>query len=64
MSTTMQVPAFETGVIRLFAIDMPPDQMDAFDAKVALGASAAWMKPLLMCSRSATLRVLALLDIW
>jgi hypothetical protein len=40
MSTTMQVPAFETGVIRLFAIDMPSDQMDAFDAKVALGATS------------------------
>jgi hypothetical protein len=40
MSTTMQVPAFETGVIRLFAIDMPSDQMDAFDPKVALGATS------------------------
>ena len=39
MSTTMQVPAFETGVIRLFAIDMPSDQMDTFDAKAALGAA-------------------------
>ena len=39
MSTSMQIPAFETGVIRLFTIEMPSDQMDVFDARVALGAT-------------------------
>lgn len=31
-STPMNVPAFESGVIRLFAIDLPSDQIDAFKA--------------------------------
>ena len=39
MSTTMQIPAFEVGVVRLFAIDMLSDQMDTFNAKAALGAA-------------------------
>ncbi len=39
MSTTMQIPAFEAGVVRLFAIDKPSDQMDTFNAKAALGAA-------------------------
>lgn len=39
MSTTMQIPAFEAGVVRLFAIDMLSDQMDTFNAKAALGAA-------------------------
>lgn len=31
-STPMNVPAFESGVIRLFAIDLPSDQIEAFRA--------------------------------
>tara|TARA_B110000902_G_scaffold228339_1_gene268307 strand:- start:4843 stop:5430 length:588 start_codon:yes stop_codon:yes gene_type:complete len=29
-STQMNVPAFESGVVRLFAIDLPSDQIEAF----------------------------------
>ena len=34
-STQMNVPAFESGVVRLFAIDLPCDQIEAFKTSLS-----------------------------
>lgn len=42
MSSTMHIPALETGVIRLFVLDLPEDQIAGFTTPTSEGDDMQW----------------------
>ncbi|SLN53719.1 hypothetical protein [Pseudooctadecabacter jejudonensis] len=42
MTDTMHVSATEIGVVRVFAVDLRADQVDAFETKLQIGDTTTW----------------------